>query len=277
MVTGNEQQAQYWAERAASWLEFEERIELVAAAPGRAAMDRLELRPGQTVLDLGCGAGRTTVELAGRVAPGGRATGIDIAEAMVGYARAQAGSAAAEFRQGDVQADDLGAGEYDAAFSRFGVMFFSDPVAAFANVRRALRQGGALSFACWQNVLANEWMLIPGMAIMSVTGALPTPPSPDEPGPFSLADPDRVRALLGAAGFEHVEVASYTDPVTLPAADIAGFAAQALTVGPVREALLEADADTRGRVRQAIEEAVTAKIEGDQARLARGVNLVLAR
>src|SRR5207302_1573289 len=90
---------------------------------------------------------------------------------------------------------------FDAAYSRFGVMFFGDPVAAFTNLRRALRPGGRLAFVCWQNVFANEWMLVPGAAAASVTGSLPQMPEPDAPGPFSLAEPDRVRSILGAAGF----------------------------------------------------------------------------
>jgi hypothetical protein len=86
------------------------------------------------------------------------------------------------------------------------VIFFSDPVAAFANVRRALRPGAALSLVCWQGVSGNHWMLIPGAAVAGVTGTLPLMPGPDEPGPFSLADPARVRAVLGAAGFGSVAV-----------------------------------------------------------------------
>src|SRR5258708_14058656 len=94
-------------------------------------------------------------------------------------------------------------------------MFFADPAAAFGNVRRALRPGGALSFVCWQSVFDNEWMLVPGAAVATVTGSLPPMPGPGEPGPFSLADPDRARAVLDAAGFDSVAVAPHADHVVI--------------------------------------------------------------
>ena len=121
--------------------------------------------PGQRVVDLGCGSGRTTLELAARVGPGGEAVGVDISAGMLARAReraARSGTGNVEFVYADVQVHELGEALFDAAYSRFGVMFFADPVAAFANIRKALRPGAVLSFVCWQSVFDNEWMLHPG-------------------------------------------------------------------------------------------------------------------
>ena len=276
-MTANPEQAKYWAERAPSWLAAEAQSELVINGPGTAAMDRLPLAPGQRVVDLGCGSGRTTVELARRVSPGGKAVGVDIAAQMVEFARSQAGDAAVEFVAADVQDHDLGAATFDRAYSRFGVMFFSDPVAAFANVRRSLRPGGVLAFACWRPVLENDWMLVPGAAAMSVTGASPQLPEPGAPGPFSLGDADHIRTVLGAAGFAEIEVDVFDDPFVFPQADVASFAAHATTVGPVREAMASADDDTRRRILSSIEDALTAKVTGGDVRLSRAANIVAAR
>ena len=174
----------------------------------------------------------------------------------------------------DVQVHDLGEARFDAAYSRFGVMFFADPVAAFANVRRALRPGAALSFVCWQSVFDNEWMLIPGAAVASVTGSLPPMPGPGEPGPFSLADPGRVRAVLEAAGFGSVAVEPHGDQVVISEDRIPEVALTSVRVGGVREALRDADQQTRERALAAIDEAMRARLQDGQVRASRGVLLV---
>jgi SAM-dependent methyltransferase len=240
-------------------------------------MDRLDLLPGQRVVDLGCGSGRTTLELASRVGPGGEVLGVDIAAEMLARGReraARSGAGNIEFLHADVQVHDLGQARFDAAYSRFGVMFFTDPVAAFANVRTALRPGGMLSFVCWQGVFDNEWMLVPGAAVASVTGSLPPMPGPDEPGPFSLADPDRVRAVLDAAGFESLAIEPHADHVVISEARIPEVALTSIRVGGVREALREADDQTRERALAAIEEALRARLQDGEVRVSRGVLLV---
>jgi SAM-dependent methyltransferase len=276
-VTANEQQAKYWSERSSSWLAAERRLELVSGDAGAAAMDCLPLKAGHRVVDLGCGSGRTTVELARRVAPGGAALGVDISPEMVAFAQAHAGDTAAEFLTADVQDRDLGDGAFDAAYSRFGVMFFSDPVVAFTNVRRSLRDDGVLAFACWRTVFENDWMLLPVSAAMAIMGASLPMPGPGEPGPFSLADPDHVRLVLGAAGFGNVSVDLFDEPMVISQADVASFAEQTANVGAVREVLTSADEDTRHGILAAIEEALTAKVSDGELKLSRGVNIVTAR
>ena len=152
----NIEQAEFWSELAPTWLELEDQLEEVGGPPGELAMDRLELLPGQRVVDLGCGSGRTTLELAARVGPGGEVVGVDISAEMLARGRERAarlGAGNVEFVHADAQVHDFGEARFDAAYSRFGVMFFTDPVAAFANVRTALRPGerchSSAGGACW--------------------------------------------------------------------------------------------------------------------------------
>jgi SAM-dependent methyltransferase len=276
----NTEQAEFWSQMTPAWLEFEDRMEETGAVPGELAMDRLDLRPGQRVVDLGCGAGRTTLELASRVGPGGSVVGVDISAAMLAAGRERAarlGAGNVEFVHADVQVYDLGEARFDAAYSRFGVMFFADPVAAFANVRSSLRPGGGLSFVCWQGVFDNEWMLIPGAAVASVLGSEPPMPAPQEPGPFSLSDPARVRAVLDAAGFGSVVVTPNADQIVISEERIPEVASTRLRTGRVRVMLQDADERTRGRALAAIEDAMRARLQDGQVRFSRGVLLVTGR
>jgi SAM-dependent methyltransferase len=274
----NNEQAEFWSQLAPTWLENEDRIEQVGALPGELAMDRLGVAPGQRAVDLGCGSGRTTLELAARVGPSGDVVGVDISAEMLARARERAAQLRnVEFVHADVQVHDLGEARFDAAYSRFGVMFFADPVAAFANIRRALRPGGVLSFVCWQGVFDNEWMLVPGAAVAGVTGSLPPMPGPDEPGPFSLADPGRVHAVLEAAGFGSVEVVPHGDQVVISEDGIAEAVTASVEVGGVREALREAGEQTRQQARAAIDDAFRARLQAGEVRLSRGVLLVTGR
>jgi SAM-dependent methyltransferase len=279
MTSPNDQQAEFWSTLAPTWIEIEDQLEQVSGRPGQMAMDRLDLQAGQTVVDLGCGTGRTTLELARRVAPGGRAIGVDIAAEMLIRGRdhaAEAGIGNAEFLHMDVQTGDLGEGRFDAAFSRFGVMFYADPVAAFAGVRRTLRRGGRLAFVCWQPITANDWMMVPGMAAVSATGTMPPMPGPDEPGPFSLSDPNRVRSILGSAGFSDIDIQPHADFIATAEDRIPEVAALAMRVGAVRELVKEVGEETRDRVRAAIEEALRSRVENGEARASRGVFVVTA-
>lgn len=279
MTFANAEAAQFWSEMAATWLELEDRLDEVAGPPGQWAMERLSLKPGERVLDIGCGLGRTTRALAREVGPDGQVTGLDIADEMLKAARdhaVRAGVGNVEFVHGDAQVHDLGTDVFDAAYSRFGVMFFADPVAAFANVHRSIRPGGRISFVCWQSGLENEWALVPAAAAMAALGATPQMPGPEEPGPFALAEPERVRSILEGAGFSSVEVVPRNDFAVTKEADIPQVARMSTRVGAVRALLQDADETTARRAIDAIEEAMRARVEGGEMKAKRGVNLVSA-
>jgi SAM-dependent methyltransferase len=279
VTIANTEGAKFWSEMAPTWVTMEEDLEQISGYAGELAMERLAPQPGERLLDIGCGTGRTTLALARRVAPGGKAVGLDIAEGMLAHARRQAEEHAVgevEFRQGDAQVEDLGEASFDGAYSRFGVMFFADPVTAFANIRRALRRDGRLSFVCWQAVLQNEWMLVPAGAAISATGATPEMPGPDEPGPFAFADAERLASILGSAEFRDVAIEQVNDSVLTAEADIAKFAVRSSGVGMVRELLRDADDEKRQIVLRAIEEAMRSRLDEGVVRLSRGFHVVTA-
>jgi SAM-dependent methyltransferase len=275
----NPDQAAYWNSAAPAWLSAEAGFELVGGEPGRMAMQRLALSPGAQVVDVGCGPGATTFELAASVGPSGLAVGIDIAKELVSAAQRRASDLAlgnAEFIHGDAQTFSFERAAFDAAYSRFGLMFFEDPVTAFSNLRGAIRPGGRLSFVSWQTVLENEWVLVPVLATASVAGAMPSPPSEDEPGPFALSSPQRVRHLLEEAGFREVDIEAHNDQVIIRADQLPHLVAVASAAGPVQETLRTAPVTTRRRVVEAIEAGLREREHNGRISLSRGVLLVTA-
>ncbi len=195
-------EGEYWADNAEyfdrSLAVYHERLFSTAAIAGR-----------EHVLDVGCGTGQTTRDAA-QAASAGSALGVDLSSRMLDYARrraAEEGITNVTFEQADAQIHPFEPGAYDVAISRTAAMFFGDHVAAFNNIGRALRSGGRLVLVTWQPLPGNEWL-------REISGALaagrdlPTPP-PDA-GPFSLSDPNRVRAILTSARFAEVELEGTT-------------------------------------------------------------------
>ncbi|MFI5523235.1 class I SAM-dependent methyltransferase [Streptomyces platensis] len=172
------------------------------------------IRADSRVLDIGCGSGGTSLEAA-RAAPEGAVLGVDLSGPMLAEARKQAAAAGlpqVTFTQGDVQVHDFGAAAFDTVLSRFGVMFFADPEAAFRNIAHALRPGGRLAFLCWRELAQNAYLTVPFEALAPYV----QPPdfgAPGEAGPFSLADPDRIRTLLDGAGFDVRSVDAIDEPM----------------------------------------------------------------
>ncbi|GAB3842240.1 class I SAM-dependent methyltransferase [Dactylosporangium cerinum] len=170
--------------------------------------DAWDIRPGERVLDVGCGAGQTTREAA-RAAQAGRVLGVDVSAAAVERARTRAeGLDNVTFECADAQVHDFAPGSFDVVISRFGTMFFADPVAAFTNIGRALRPGGRLVMLVWQARDRNEWAVTIRQAL-AVTG----PAADDGPDAFSLADPSTGDGILRAAGFVDVQFADVDEPV----------------------------------------------------------------
>lgn len=202
----NREQARAWdGDEGAYWAGHAAAFDRSVAGYDAAFLGAAAIRPGDEVLDVGCGTGHVT-RAAARLARPGTATGIDLSGPMVAVARAAGGAA---YVQGDAQVHPFPAGAYDVVVSRTGTMFFGDPPAAFANLRRALRPGGRLVLLVWQAAERNEWI---GALSTALTGR-PVAPPPGAPGPFSLGAPDRLRALLDGAGFAGVTVTGVAAPM----------------------------------------------------------------
>ena len=222
-----------------TWVHFQEQLDRQIAPLGLAALNALAPRTGEAVIDIGCGCGQTSLDLAGAVGRDGRVVGVDVSGPMLAVARQRPipdSVTRPAFREVDAQTGDLGHAVFDAAFSRFGVMFFSDPIAAFSNIRQALKPHGRLSFVCWRALQENPWMLAP---LGAARPFLPPTPAPDPlaPGPFAFADASRVRSILGAAGFGSVHVEPFDTPIGC--GDVDSTLALTLKVGPLGSALRE--------------------------------------
>ena len=282
MSEANPEQRAYWNEQAGPiWVANQERLDEQIRPHGELALAALAPKPGERVLDLGCGCGETSLALAARVGPKGFVLGVDLSDPMLARARARAAAAglSLEFVAADAQTAALGEARFDAAYSRFGVMFFAAPEVAFANVRRALRPGGRLAFVCWRPVAENAWVLVPMKAAAPFFPSPPSPPPPDAPGPFSFSDPSRVRRILEAAGFEAIRIEPADLAMTPGGGDLEQAAEIVLDVGPLGAALREMGAapDVRERVRAAVRKAFEPHLRAGRVELGSAVWLVSAR
>ena len=257
----NAEQVRYWNETAApKWVEYQGVLDTQLEALGNLTMDRARISRGERVLDVGCGCGATTRALAIRVGTNGTVQGVDVSAPMLAHAATlarEAGLTNVRFTNADAQTHRFEPGSVDVLFSRFGVMFFVDPPAAFRNLRGALRAGGRVAFVCWQPIAENPWLLVPlGAAAQHIQ--LPPPPAPGAPGPFAFADAERVRGILDAAGFEGIHFESVRDTLSVGGGGLEEAVHLLLEgVGPASAALREADPAVRPRVYAAVREALT--------------------
>ena len=273
----NRDQAALWNEASGkTWVEMQAVLDRML----QPFADRLvaEAFPGegQWVLDIGCGAGATTLAMARRLGPKGLCLGVDISAPLVAAAKARAeveGLEAAGFVEGDAQAYRFDPGAFDAVISRFGVMFFDDPEAAFANIRKGVRPDGTLTFIAWRSPLENPFMITTAQAAAPFLPAM-TPPNPNAPGQFAFADGDRVRRILEASGWRNVDVAPLDLPSEVAEADLMAYVTK---LGPAGVALRDADDDLKVRVAEALETAFRPYVQGGAARFTSACWLVTAR
>lgn len=239
------------------WVANQARLDAMASVFGQAAIEAAAPVTGERVLDVGCGAGASSLALAARVGPEGQVLGVDISEPLIGRARALAPQGTpALFQVADASSAELPEGAFDILFSRFGVMFFDDPTAAFAHMRRALRPGGRVAFVCWRGAAENAWVRLPMGAIK---GILPSsaPPDPEAPGPFSFGDRGRVSRILTAAGFTDIAISPFDASVPFGEggtrdAAIDDAVKMTLEVGPLSRVLADKPDDIRARASAAV-------------------------
>lgn len=199
------------------WTDHADRYDRAARRVFARFLDEKPVTAGDAVLDIGCGAGKSTRAVA-RLAGQGPVLGIDLSTRMLELARTRTDAehlTNVTYARGDAQVHPFHSGAFDVAMSSFGVMFFNDPIAAFTNIGRALRPNARLALLAWRTVPENAWLMAIRDAL-AVGRDLPMPP-PDAPTPFSLADPDRVGRILGASGFDEVGFTPVDEPMDIGA------------------------------------------------------------
>lgn len=279
-MSENTQSAAWNGVSGRAWVAHADHFDDMLEPFGGAVLEQLSLHPGDRVLDVGCGTGATTIAIARLVAPT-TTVGVDISAPMLAAARRRcvdAGAANIEFRQVDMQDTEFEADSFDVAFSRFGVMFFPDPARAFGNIRRGLVAGGRLGFVCFQGPFDNPMILGPVLAAAEHVDLLP-PPGPTEPGPFSLADPQRVRDLLDEAGFVEVTIGAGPNVGDLGSADdLIAVARRALEQNPgIAPGLAAANPTARRSAIEAAAEVMSTHVVEGRVVMAAACWLVLAR
>lgn len=241
MPIANAEQAQHWSGASGEiWVAKQPIFDALMAPVLDLLMTHVALDRSARVVDIGCGTGASLLVAAQAVGPGGQITGLDVSQPMLDMARQRVVEAGVEHVRcilGDAQVYPFPPGEADHVLSRFGVMFFEDPVAAFANIAKALAKEGRLTFVCWAGMAANPWFRDPMEIAKSVVGA-PPPSDPRAPGPMAFSETDYVvgilrRAGLGSIGIETIDL-SLTPPGDL--SEVVDFAA---SEGPAGRILRE--------------------------------------
>ena len=271
-------QIAFWnSEAGRRWATFQAQIDRAFAPLSAAGLAYAKPRPAEAVLDVGCGCGATLLELAKAVGTNGNVLGVDVSQPMLAIAEQRArarGLAAVRCVLADAATHPLGEDAFDLVFSRFGVMFFDNPVGAFANLRRALRPDGRLVFVCWRDLAANPWFHVPARAVRPF---LPpsAPADPHAPGPLAFADPARVGHILESAGFGDVRFEAFDAKLRL---GIHSRASELVSqIGPVAR-LLESGTDrARACAKSALNDALRTNETNGDVILGGGVWIVSAR
>lgn len=258
------------------WASHQERMDLVLQPVLKPLIEFAAPLPGSTVVDVGSGCGATTLELARAVGPSGRVVALDLSGPMIAVAQERLRAFPhTTFLHGDAAELPLKGVAGELMISRFGIMFFGDPVAAFSNLRTGLAAGGRLRLACWRPIHENPWLQIPLHAVYEHAPRLPKP-VPEEPGPFSFGDPARVTRILTSAGF--------TAPTFTPLdiqMDLGGSleeaAAQATEMGPAKRALTDLPEEVRAKAVDSVRRAIEPHVSANGVRLAGAVWLVAAQ
>ena len=213
----NKNQKDFWSGKGGDiWVERQNAMDTMLSPLGEAALNKLNFNEEENVLDIGCGCGHTTLNIAKRIGTSGNVTGLDISQPMLKRAKESTFEMSitnASFKCVDVQTEDLGDQIYSAAFSRFGVMFFEDSIAAFKNINKSLISGGYLSFVCWQSPAVNPWQSL-FIQVVKKFLDLPSPP-PRSPGPFAFMESEYVSSILEESKFQDITIEGHEAEVNM--------------------------------------------------------------
>ena len=275
----NADQIAYWNGPAGGrWADRQAAQDILLGPVADILIGRAKPVSGERVIDVGCGSGATAIAFGRKVAPSGHVFGIDVSNPMLERARASAPKdLPIDFVLADATVYPFDPQSVDLLASRFGVMFFADPVLSFTNMRKALRPSGRLAFACWREPRENPWMLAPLQAVYKHAPKLP-PQGPEDPGPFAFASEERVNRILSAAGFTNI--AMEPCPLSLDIAIGGGLDAavqSVLGIGPSNRALEGQPAEIRAAAIQSIREMLTPLARGNTVPLAGSIWIVTAR
>ena len=277
---GNADQAAYWnGAGGRHWTERQPMQDALLAPVSARLIAATQVKPGERVIDIGCGCGATTLEIAATTGEAGRAIGLDLSEPMIARARERAAElkSPAQFLVADATVHDFRAERGDLVTSRFGVMFFADPALSFANIRRGLKPGGRLVFVCWREARLNPWMTLPLRAATRHAPRLPEV-GPEDPGPFSFADEARVRRILSAAGFAEIALAPHDLELDIAVGQgLENAIASALEIGPASRALQDQPEAVRQAATAEIRAALEPCLRGESVPLGAAIWIVSAK
>lgn len=241
----NDAQIDYWNGPAGQkWVDQSNRLDAMLAPFADAVLDAASIKEGERALDVGCGAGILTLRAA-EAAGDAASLGVDVSEPLLKLAKRRAADAGSSARFERADASAFASDQaFDLMISRFGVMFFEAPAAAFANIREQVRAGGRMAFMCWQKLPLNDWAFAPLQAALPLLKEAPPQPDPHAPGPFAFADKDRLADILTSAGWKGVAIESFETMVTLPGDDVEASAAFMLKLGPLSRLIAAQDLDS---------------------------------
>ncbi len=275
----NPQEAFWNGDAAQAWVEAQGVLDQMFRSFEDALVDAVSAQSGTRILDIGCGTGSVIRAAARRLGQGprqgARCTGVDISDAMITAARTIAAreGVSANFIRADAQTYDFAPESFDMIVSRFGVMFFDDPVRAFANLRRSVRSGGQLRFAAWRSAGDNPFMTTAERAAAPFLPDMPVR-QPDAPGQFGFADQHRVARILEESGWRDIEIAPIDVECAIPKAALDGYITR---LGPLGRVLPQLDGETRGKVIATVRAAFDPFVKGEEVRFIAACWMVGAR
>jgi SAM-dependent methyltransferase len=271
----NEQTALWNGRAGRAWVDAQPLLDRLLQPFEDELVGALDLDRKQRLLDIGCGTGSTTLAAARLLGAQGDCVGVDISAPMIATARERAAqqSSTARFVCADAQTHAFEPDNFDTLISRFGVMFFDDPVQAFGNLRRAARTGATLRFICWRDAAENPFMTTAERAAAPLLPDLPAR-RPDAPGQFAFADRERVASILQVSGWTDIEIRPLDVECVLPESELIGYFTR---LGPVGAMLQEADDATRARIIGAVRPAFDPFVQGEEVRFVAACWVVVAR